>query len=69
MGRPGSRALFDRAQAKVTTLAPTAVEKHYPTQMIVSPLILLGRRLVTRLSTPKCQPGRDELWTGRRSYL
>ena len=32
MGGPGSRALFDRAQARVTALAPTAVEKHYPTQ-------------------------------------
>ena len=36
MGGPGSRALFDRAQAKVTALAPTAVEKHYPTQKTVT---------------------------------
>jgi hypothetical protein len=34
MGGPGSRALFDRAQATVIALAPTAVEKHYPTQRI-----------------------------------
>ena len=36
MGGPGSRARFDRAQAKVTALAPTAVEQHYPTQKTVT---------------------------------
>lgn len=36
MGGPGSRALSDRAQATVTALAPTAVEKHYPTQKTVT---------------------------------
>lgn len=48
MGGPGSRALFDRARAKVTALAPTAVEKYYPTQKTGDPDSLLtgtGRRM------------------------